>query len=62
MSSRKSLNTTLVVNRWRVTIGCLGEPNDMGHGECVGMMVDFVGLGLYDRIYSLNDYFMCEKI
>ena len=30
----------------------------MGHGECVGMIVDFVGLGLYDR---LNDYFMCEK-
>ena len=38
-----------------------GEPNGMRKEECVGMMVDFVGLGLYDRICSLNDYFVCEK-
>ena len=41
MSSRESVYTTLVDNRCMVMFR---ERNCIGKEECVGMMIDFVGL------------------
>ena len=29
-----------------------GEPNDMRNEQCVGIVIDFVGLGFYDTIVA----------